>query len=105
MHGLFKFVGSRKPLGSALPGEQNIWAWATFTPDSRRLFAVYQSGRAFRWEVRPDAWSRKACEVAGRELTLKGAKTLFGPGIRVLTPFTLRGGYARSYERRPVRHH
>lgn len=69
MHGLFKFVGSRKPLGSALPGEQNIWAWATFTPDSRRLFAVYQSGRAFRWEVRPDAWSRKACEVAGRELT------------------------------------
>ena len=27
------------------------------------------SGEAERWEVDPDAWSRHACRVAGRELT------------------------------------
>src|SRR3712207_6924911 len=36
---------------------------------SRHLFVLHDGGRAMRWEVSPDAWSRHACRVAGRELT------------------------------------
>jgi WD40 repeat protein len=59
-------VESHRSLGT-LPGfgQTSIH----FTPDGRRLFVLDESGVAQRWEVSPDAWSRHACHVAGRELT------------------------------------
>jgi WD40 repeat protein/class 3 adenylate cyclase len=60
-------VRSRRTLGT-LPGRFG-WVSARFTPDGRRLFVVRDTGAAQRWEVSPDAWSRQACLVAGRELT------------------------------------
>jgi len=42
---------------------------ARFTPDGSRLFAVYDNGRASRWEVDPAAWRRQACLVAGGDLS------------------------------------
>jgi hypothetical protein len=38
---------------------------ARFTPDGRRLFALYLDGRALRWELDPAVWVRQACIVAG----------------------------------------
>jgi WD40 repeat protein/class 3 adenylate cyclase/tRNA A-37 threonylcarbamoyl transferase component Bud32 len=60
-------VGSRRALGT-LPGPLSSVV-AQFTPDGRYLVVVRDSGEAERWEVDPDAWSRHACRVAGRELT------------------------------------
>lgn len=42
---------------------------ARFTPDGSRLFAVYDSGRAVRWELDAANWRRHACAVAGGGLT------------------------------------
>ena len=60
-------VESHRSLGT-LPGRQFGSVAARFTPDGRRLFVMHQTGAAQRWEVTPDAWSRHACRVAGREL-------------------------------------
>jgi dipeptidyl aminopeptidase/acylaminoacyl peptidase len=57
----------RRALGT-LPGPLG-WVTVRFTPDGRHLFLLRDSGDAERWEVDPDAWSRQACRVAGRELT------------------------------------
>ena len=60
-------VDSRRTLGK-LPGSLGFTS-ARFTPDGRRLFKLSETGAAQRWEVSPNAWSRHACAVAGRELT------------------------------------
>ncbi|MBD0282620.1 MAG: hypothetical protein ICV69_10570, partial [Thermoleophilaceae bacterium] len=39
------------------------------TPDGAYLFAIYNTGQAYRWDVRPSSWARHACAVAGRRLT------------------------------------
>jgi WD40 repeat protein len=60
-------VESRRSLGK-LPGPPGQIS-GRFTPDGRRLFVLHELGAAQRWEVSPDAWSKHACRVAGRELT------------------------------------
>lgn len=60
-------VASRRALGT-LPGRTGAVS-ARFTSDGRRLFVLRDTGEAQRWEASPDAWSRQACRVAGRELT------------------------------------
>jgi hypothetical protein len=42
---------------------------AALAPDGAHLFAVSTEGRDLRWDVSPASWSRRACAVAGRELT------------------------------------
>jgi WD40 repeat protein len=58
-------VRSPQPAGLTLPGPSGHWVTSRFTPDGRRLFAVYDNRRAIRWEVDPDAWRQHACTVAG----------------------------------------
>ena len=70
-------VGSRRALGT-LPGPLGP-VTARFTPDGRYLVVLRGSGDAERWEVDPDAWSRHACRVAGRELT-RAEWSEFAPG-------------------------
>ena len=60
-------VESRRSLGK-LPGPLGQIS-SRFTPDGQRLFVLHELGAAQRWEVSPDAWSKHACRVAGRELT------------------------------------
>ena len=45
------------------------WTTSRFTPDGSRLFAVYDTGNAVRWELDPEAWRRHACSVADGGLT------------------------------------
>ncbi len=63
-------------IGSVLPPVPNRvgppgppWNTSRFTPDGSRLFAVYDTGNAVRWELDPEAWRRHACSVAGGGLT------------------------------------
>ena len=58
---------SRRALGT-LPGPAS-WTAVRFTRDGRRIFVLRETGVIQRWEVSPEAWSRHACRVAGRELT------------------------------------
>ena len=58
-----------RPIGSPLPGVPNRWVAARFTAAGRYLVAVYDDGRAWRWDMRPTAWKAHACRVAGRSLT------------------------------------
>ncbi len=60
---------SRQPIGTPLPGPENINAVAFFAPDGAHVFAVFRDGRGYRWDVRDRAWERKACSIAGRRLT------------------------------------
>ncbi len=60
-------VESRRALGTLVGGFGATSA--RFTPDGRWLFVLRETGEAQRWEVSPDAWSRHACRVAGRNLT------------------------------------
>jgi hypothetical protein len=52
-----------------LPGVPERIVIPIFTPDGTGLFAAYDTGRAYRWDIRPAAWARQACAVAGRTLT------------------------------------
>ena len=58
-----------RSLGSPLPGVPNVWVAAGFINAGRHIVAVYDDGRAWRWDVRPSAWKAHACRVAGRSLT------------------------------------
>jgi WD40 repeat protein len=62
-------VKTEQALGAALPGPPNRSVVPHFTPDGAYLFAIYNTGRAYRWDVRPSSWARHACAVAGRKLT------------------------------------
>ena len=62
-------LASRQPIGTPLPGPENINAVAFFAPDGAHVFAVFRDGSGYRWDVRPPAWERMACKIAGRRLT------------------------------------
>ena len=58
-----------RPIARPLQGLPNVEVGVRFTPDGTHLVAVYDTGRAYLWDVRPPSWLRRACEVAGRTLT------------------------------------
>jgi WD40 repeat protein len=60
---------SRLPIGTPLPGPENLNAVAFFAPDGNHVLAVFADGRGYRWDVRPRSWQHQACTVAGRRLT------------------------------------
>jgi DNA-binding SARP family transcriptional activator/WD40 repeat protein len=60
---------TQQALGAALPGLPNRSVAPQFAPGGAYLFAIYNAGRAYRWDVRPSSWARHACAVAGRRLT------------------------------------
>jgi WD40 repeat protein len=72
---------TQQPLGAPLPGVPNRGVSPEFTPDGAYLFAMTDAGRAYRWDVRPSSWARRACTLAGRVLTPTEWKTAV-PGRR-----------------------
>jgi WD40 repeat protein len=60
---------TQRPIGTPFPGPRNVTAVASFSPDGAYVYAMFANGRGYRWDVRPDAWERRACAVAGRRLT------------------------------------
>ena len=64
-------IESQQAIGRPLPGPgRGVGAVAPyFTPDGAALIASYDTGRAYRWDIRPESLVRHACQVAGRRLT------------------------------------
>jgi WD40 repeat protein/DNA-binding SARP family transcriptional activator len=61
-------IESQRATG-VLPGPVDTWVAARFTPNGEQLFALYEDGHAFRWDVDPAAWRSQACAVTGRSIT------------------------------------
>lgn len=64
-------IESQQAVGTPLPGPgRGVGAVAPyFTADGAALIASYDTGRAYRWDIRPESLVRHACRVAGRHLT------------------------------------
>jgi hypothetical protein len=62
-------IESEQPVGAPLPGLPGHWGIPLLTPDGTALIAGYDTGRAFRWDIRPSSLIRHACSIAGRTLT------------------------------------
>ena len=62
-------IETEEGIGDALPGLPNRSVVPSFTPDGTRLVAAYETGEAYRWDIRPETLVRQACRVAGRRLT------------------------------------
>ena len=58
-----------RPIARPLPGLPNVEVGVAFIRGGTHLAAVYDTGQAYPWDVRPASWLRRACEVAGRPLT------------------------------------
>ena len=74
-------IETQQAIGTPLPGPgRGVGAVAPyFTPDGAALIASYDTGRAYRWDIRPESLARHACRVAGRRLT-RAEWTEFLPG-------------------------
>jgi WD40 repeat protein/DNA-binding SARP family transcriptional activator len=57
-----------RPIARPLPGLPNVEVGVAFMGDDR-LAAVYDTGQAYLWDIRPSSWLRRACALAGRPLT------------------------------------
>jgi len=63
-------VASRRQIGTALPAPENgLFPYVFYYPDGRRLLAVSPLGGVTLWDVDPESWKRRACSVAGRNLS------------------------------------
>jgi WD40 repeat protein len=62
-------VATQQAVGAPLPAVPSRPVVPLFTPDGDYLLAITSTGQAYRWDVRPSAWARRACAVAGRTLT------------------------------------
>jgi WD40 repeat protein len=62
-------TASGRLIGRPLPAIPNVQTGAAFIGGGSRLVAVSDNGQGFLWDIRPSAWMRRACAVAGRTLT------------------------------------
>jgi WD40 repeat protein len=60
---------SGRAIGTPLPGPAGQTASVRFLRSGAALLALYGGGRGFVWDLRPSAWAREACAVAGRTLS------------------------------------
>jgi class 3 adenylate cyclase/WD40 repeat protein len=62
-------LASGRGIGTPLPGFADHPVGAAFVDGGTHLVTVYDNGAGYLWDVRPQSWARRACEVAGRRLT------------------------------------
>jgi DNA-binding SARP family transcriptional activator/WD40 repeat protein len=62
-------LASGRAIGTPLPGIAHHWVSAAFVDGGRGLVTVYDTGRGYLWDVSPQSWARRACDIAGRVLT------------------------------------
>jgi WD40 repeat protein len=64
-------VETRKPIGTPVTVAPDKMVTAAFSPDGSHVFAVSTSGQGIRLDASPESWKRRACLVAGRDLTAR----------------------------------
>jgi hypothetical protein len=63
------FTGTLQQPGATLGAVQGAGSTAAFSSDGRTLVGVDDRGHGFAWPVSVAGWTRRACAVAGRDLT------------------------------------
>jgi WD40 repeat protein/class 3 adenylate cyclase len=61
---------THQPIGDAISG---TYPTVSFSPDSTRMATSYP-GATVLWELDPATWRKRACEIAGRNLTASEAR-------------------------------
>lgn len=57
-------------IGPPIPSQANITTGsATFSDDAKLIAVPRGEGGAYVWEIDPETWRRRACEIAGHNLT------------------------------------
>jgi WD40 repeat protein len=64
-------VKTRKPIGTPVTVAPDKMVTAAFSPDGSDVFAVSTSGEGISLDASPESWKRRACGVAGRDLTAR----------------------------------
>jgi WD40 repeat protein len=62
-------IESEQAVGAPLPGLPGHAVTGLLTPDGDAVIAGYDTGQAYRWDIRPATLDRQACLIAGRTLT------------------------------------
>ena len=62
-------IASEQAMGAPLPGLAGHAVTGLLTPRGDAVIAGYDTGQAYRWDLRPAALARHACAIAGRTLT------------------------------------
>jgi WD40 repeat protein/DNA-binding SARP family transcriptional activator len=62
-------IKSEQAIGAPLPGLPGHGVTGLLTPDGNAVIAGYDTGQAYRWDIRPASLARQACQIAGRSLT------------------------------------
>jgi WD40 repeat protein len=62
-------VASRQPIGDPLNAGYGAAGILSYTPDGHTLASGYGEGQIVLWNINPDAWQLRACNLAGRNLT------------------------------------
>jgi len=62
-------IASEQAVGAPLPGLPGHQVIGLLTPDGSAAIAGYDTGQAYRWDIRAATLARQACRVASRTLT------------------------------------
>jgi WD40 repeat protein len=62
-------VASGRPIGQPLTGHVGPAAGIAFSPDGSALASVSLDGTVRLWDVGPETWKARICQIAGRNLT------------------------------------
>ncbi len=62
-------VAGLRPLGEPLNGEIGVLFSVAFSPDGKTLAAGSIDGAIVVWDVSAESWQKRACQIAGRNLT------------------------------------
>ena len=60
---------SGRSIGAALPGPAQRDAASAFVDAGNRLVTLFNNGSGYLWDIRPQSWASRACQVARRTLT------------------------------------
>jgi WD40 repeat protein len=62
-------IKTEQAIGAPLPGLPGHGVAGLLTPDGEAVIAGYDTGQAYRWDIRPASLVRQASQIAGRTLT------------------------------------
>jgi WD40 repeat protein len=65
-------------LGTPLEGHSDAVQSLAFSPDGKALASGSDDGASILWDIDPESWIRRACAIAGSNLTQSEWQQYFG---------------------------